>query len=86
MEARSCVLRLSLLGCPDSLRFFRFELKETPFNADMYCVQQFVPQRDGKDIYHPFLVSAFAIDGGPPRIACCNAARQTHPDPALVQA
>lgn len=73
------------VGCTDSLRFFTFKFEETPFDPSHYCVQQLIPQRDGKDLYHPFLVAAYALDGEPPGISCCSASRQSKPDPALVR-
>lgn len=70
---------------PDSLRFFSFSLEEKPFDPSAYCVQQLIPQREGKDLYHPFLVAVFALDGEPPGIACCNALKESRPDPGLVR-
>ena len=68
----------------DSLRFFDFNFPESPFDPSAYCVEQLIPQRDGKDSFHPFLVAAYALDGEPPAIACCSAERQQKPDPAFV--
>lgn len=60
-------------------------MEETQFSSQQYCTEQLVPNREAKDTYHPLLVSAYALDGAPPGIACCNASRQQRPDPALVR-
>ncbi|OEH78434.1 transmembrane [Cyclospora cayetanensis] len=77
---------LDIIMPENSLRLFSFKFEESAFDPAAYCTPQLVPQREGKDKYHPFLVTAFALDGEPPGIACCNASRETHPDPALVGA
>ncbi|XP_026193047.1 uncharacterized protein LOC34617345 [Cyclospora cayetanensis] len=74
---------LDIIMPENSLRLFSFKFEESAFDPAAYCTPQLVPQREGKDKYHPFLVTAFALDGEPPGIACCNASRETHPDPAL---